>query len=95
MITNQVLLSSVVEKTEGNIVSDMNGEKVMLSIEKGKYYNLGEIGGDIWGYIDSKRSILDIVTELLISYEIDQSQCEEQVLNFINSLVEEGLVVLK
>ena len=26
----------------------MDGEKVMLSINNGKYYNLGEIGGDIW-----------------------------------------------
>jgi len=32
---------------EGNIVSNMDGEKVMLSIKNGKYYNLGEIGGFI------------------------------------------------
>ena len=28
---------------EGNVVSDMDGEKVMLSIHNGKYYNLGEV----------------------------------------------------
>ena len=35
---------------KGNIVSDMGGEKVMLSIENGKYYNLGEMGGEIWEF---------------------------------------------
>ena len=38
-------------QVKGNIVSDMGGEKVMLSVNKGKYYNLGEIGGDIWELI--------------------------------------------
>ena len=31
----------------------MDGEKVMLSIEKGKYYNLGLLGGVIWELIES------------------------------------------
>ena len=28
----------------------MDGEKVMLSIQNGKYYNLGEIGGEDMGF---------------------------------------------
>ena len=37
-----------VGQVKGNIVSDMDGEKVMLSVDNGKYYNFGEIGGRIW-----------------------------------------------
>ena len=49
MITNQnISLNDEVSQREGNIVSDMGGEKVMLSINNGKYYNLGEMGGEIW-----------------------------------------------
>ncbi|MEH7510936.1 lasso peptide biosynthesis PqqD family chaperone, partial [Priestia megaterium] len=46
--SEQILPKHVVTQSEGNIVSDMGNEKVMLNIENGKYYNLGEIGGDIW-----------------------------------------------
>jgi len=43
---------TVVQKP-GAIVSEMNGEKVMLSVENGKYYNLGRQGGRIWELIAS------------------------------------------
>ncbi|MEH7308974.1 PqqD family protein, partial [Neobacillus drentensis] len=33
--TQKISLNSKVVQTEGNIVSDMDGEKVMLSIESG------------------------------------------------------------
>ena len=49
----KVTLHSTIVQTHGNIVSDMDGEKVMLSIEKGKYYNLGLLGGVIWELIES------------------------------------------
>ena len=41
MNINEMSLKSVVSQVEGQIVSDMGGEKVMLSIPNGKYYNLG------------------------------------------------------
>jgi hypothetical protein len=53
-------------QAEGNLVSDMNGEKVMMSILNGKYYNLGTIGGRIWELIASPRSAGQIV-ELLMT----------------------------
>ena len=49
MVTNQKdLKNSLFSQQPGNIVSDMDGEKVMLSIQSGKYYNLGTLGGEIW-----------------------------------------------
>ena len=45
----KISLNSRIVQSKGNMVSDMDGEKVMLNIEKGKYYNLGELGGTIWG----------------------------------------------
>ena len=55
MITEQMIfLNQEVTQGKGNIVSDMGGEKVMLSIENGKYYNLGEMGGEIWDLIQEQ-----------------------------------------
>ena len=45
MEVKQISLQDLVVQIPGNIVSDMGGEKVMMSINNGKYYNLGEIGG--------------------------------------------------
>ncbi|WP_309121667.1 lasso peptide biosynthesis PqqD family chaperone [Paenibacillus sp.] len=75
-----------------HIVSDMDGEKVMLSIRNGKYYNLGEIGGDIWDLIASPSRIEAVVDALLARYDVERDQCEEHVLTFLARLADEKLI---
>jgi hypothetical protein len=82
----------MVSQVEGNIVSDMDGEKVMLSIQNGKYYNLGEVGGEIWECIKEPVSIGELISKLMEQYTVEQSDCEEQVLSFLESLFEEGII---
>ncbi|MCP3030070.1 lasso peptide biosynthesis PqqD family chaperone [Halobacillus sp. A1] len=93
MVKNiQVLSNPIVSQTEGNIVSSMGNEKVMLSVENGKYYNLGEVGGLIWDLIESPVTFEKVVRELRSQYEVSQSECEEQVNQFLQMLLEEGLI---
>jgi acetylornithine/succinyldiaminopimelate/putrescine aminotransferase len=91
----QLSLTNLVRQGEGNIVSDMNGEKVMLSITNGKYYNLGDMGGEIWDLMKESISINQIITILLSKYEVDQSECEEQVTSFLKHLHEEELILVE
>ncbi|MDC2864528.1 lasso peptide biosynthesis PqqD family chaperone [Bacillus sp. BP-3] len=86
------LLNQFVAQVPGNIVSDMDGEKVMLSISNGKYYNLGAVGGTIWALIEKPISVTEVVTELMKEYEIDQSTCEKQVISFLKLLLDEDLI---
>lgn len=96
MVKTQLLSTTyIVSQSEGNIVSDMDGEKVMLSISNGKYYNLGEIGGVIWDLIKTPTSISQLINTLLDQYEIEQNECQEQVLSFLEKLVEEKLIKLE
>lgn len=95
MINPQSLtLDATVVQTPGNIVSDMDGEKVMLSIEKGKYYNLGLSGGIIWELIKNPITGYELVKQLLVQYEVEQKECEEEVLFFLNHLKDEELIIV-
>jgi len=87
-----VTLDSVITRLPGHIVSDMGGEKVMLSVERGKYYNLGEIGGRIWELAEQPTVLSAIVAALLDEYEVGQEDCERQVLAFVARLSDEGLL---
>jgi len=84
-----------IKQKEGNIVSDMDGEKVMLSISNGKYYNLGKIGGVIWDLIEKPMSYLELVDSLVNNYDVDRDECEQQVLSFLESLKKEELIEIK
>ncbi|MFB4168919.1 lasso peptide biosynthesis PqqD family chaperone [Virgibacillus sp. JSM 102003] len=85
-------LHHMVSQKEGNIVSDMDGEKVMLSIHNGKYYNLGEMGGEIWELIKEPIIVQNLIAALTEQYDVEYSECEEQVLSFLTLLLEEGIV---
>lgn len=93
MITNkEFILTQKVGQVKGNIVSDMGGEKVMLSIKNGKYYNLGETGGEIWDLVETPIEVKQLVMTLISSYQVEQTDCEEQVISFLNHLLDEGLI---
>lgn len=77
------------------IVSDMGGEKVMLSVQNGKYYNLGVMGGLIWDLAKEPVEIANVVDVLLQQFEVERELCEEQVLSFLSELAAEGLVQIR
>ncbi|NMO95719.1 lasso peptide biosynthesis PqqD family chaperone [Paenibacillus lemnae] len=79
-------------QSEGFFVSDMDGEKVMMSIQHGKYYNLGRIGGRIWELAHSPVTISGMVEQLVSEYDIEPEVCEQQVRAFLKQLADEGLV---
>ncbi|MDQ0256591.1 hypothetical protein J2S74_004013 [Evansella vedderi] len=96
MIESQTIsINLIVTQREGNIVSDMDGEKVMLSISNGKYYNLGDIGGAIWDFIVEPISIYQLVSQLVSEYDVEFKECEQQVIDFLTHLKNEGLIELK
>ncbi|MFZ3579506.1 lasso peptide biosynthesis PqqD family chaperone [Virgibacillus sp. DJP39] len=93
MTKNKIIQTDqLISQKTGNIVSDMDGEKVMLSIQNGKYYNLGEMGGEIWELIQEPISANDLVDSLLDSYEVEQNECKEQVESFLSMLLDEDLI---
>ncbi|MFJ5621671.1 lasso peptide biosynthesis PqqD family chaperone [Peribacillus loiseleuriae] len=93
--TKELTQNHLISQMEGNIISDMDGETVMLSIHNGKYYNLGELGGEIWSLIKNPISIEELVATLLSRYEVDQTECEEQVHAFLNQLLKESLIKIE
>jgi hypothetical protein len=90
--TAGITLDSKIVQKEGNIVSDMDGEKVMLNIQNGKYYNLGTLGGEIWSLINEPIILNQLVLKLMEDYEVKKQECENQILAFLTSLQQEDLI---
>ncbi|WP_336788239.1 lasso peptide biosynthesis PqqD family chaperone [Paenibacillus sp. MMO-177] len=90
---NNIVISGNIMRAEGFLVSDMGGEKVMMSIQSGKYYNLGQTGGAIWEHLAEPTTADEIVNKLCEEYEIDKDACLRQVSAFLQQLAEQGLIV--
>lgn len=87
-----ILLTQWVVQGKGNIVSEMDGEKVMMNIQNGKYYNLSKVGSKIWDMMKEPISVAQLVNALMSSYAVGQTECEEQVRSFLEHLFEENII---
>jgi hypothetical protein len=85
LTTTQLSSAATIQQTPGNIVSDMGGEKVMMNIENGNYYNLGEIGGLIWEKIEHPITIKELAENLANEFDIEKEECQKQVMSFLDS----------
>ena len=82
----------LVARTNDIPTVDLDGEIGMLNIETGKYYAFDTIGTRIWELTVNPIIINDLVQNLLKEYEIDERTCQEDVLFFLNKLLQENLI---
>lgn len=85
-------LNSLVKQESDLISADVDGELVMLSIEKGNYYGLAGIGSRIWQLVETPIRVSTLCDKLLEEYGVEKSVCEADVLEFLGALVEQGLI---
>lgn len=65
----------------------------ILNIKNDEWIFLNNISKDIWILFSEKKEINEIVNKLSLEYEIKESILEEDIIEFLNSLLLEGLVV--
>lgn len=85
-LDNKIRQSKEIDATE------LDGEKVMMNLELGKYFALNSVGSRIWDIIENEIQVKDIVETLLKEYKVDKKKCEESVINYLVLLENEKLI---
>lgn len=94
MTKPSIQIHHTIAQADNFFASDMDGEKVMIGIHSGKYYNLGHIGGRIWDIIQTPIQLADLISILTKEYDISDQNCLEQVVPFLEQMSKEQLIVL-
>ena len=77
-------------------VADLNGDKVMMNMDLGKYFALNPVGSRIWEIIEEGPVTMDeIVNKLLSEYDVERNVCSESVNTFLDMLSKENLISIK
>jgi PqqD family protein of HPr-rel-A system len=82
----------MITKATHILSSTLDDEVVMMSSEKGMYYNLDPIGSRIWELLDAPQTLESLCAQLMEEYDIDQATCQQETEEFLQSLAERGLV---
>ena len=85
-------LETLVRQMKDLFVTEIDGEKVMMHIENGKYYAMNEVGSRIWDLIENPISVEQLIITLYNEYEVERSTCEKAVFDFLESVYNENLI---
>lgn len=74
------------------IATDMDGDTVMMSIDRGEYYGIGGVGSRVWELLDRPVSIADIVRTVCAEFDVDEARCRDDMTAFIDELRSHQLI---
>lgn len=77
------------------IYEEISGEVVVINLDTGSYYSIGDSGFDIWVKLIRSASTSQIANNLANNYGDKFDKIQKQIESFVAELVEEGLVILK
>ena len=83
---------SIVVATPRMVSADLGEEVIVLHLENGLYFGLGNVGARIWKLLKKPVSVGKIEELLQDEYEVDPETCRKEVLSLISRLLEENLV---
>lgn len=85
--------STTIQRNHEILTSDLDGERVMMSIRFGEYYGLGKTGSFIWDQLENPIKIKDLIDAITIKYDVDKEKCEEDIIPFLNDLLDKELII--
>lgn len=91
----EINLDTIIIKNKDIDDTDLDGEKVMMNLDKGQYFMMNEVGSRIWDIIDTPLSVKNIIDKLLKEYEVSEDTCKDSVINFLMLLNESELIYVR
>jgi hypothetical protein len=77
------------------LYADIAGDTVMMNVEQGEYYGLDAIGTRIWRLLEHDVRIEEICTLLGNEYEVSDTQCRDDILCFLQELLEHHIIEVR
>jgi hypothetical protein len=82
------------EVNQPAVVADIiDGEAVIMNLEKGDYYSLDLIGADVWRLIAAGHAVGEIAAAIAERYGLEHRQAEADVAALTRQLLAESLIV--
>lgn len=72
--------------------ADMDGDTVMLDIERGEYFGLGGVGSRVWELLAQPSTLSALVARLCNEFEVEAAVCDKDIRAFLSYLYEHGLI---
>ncbi|HYH37821.1 MAG TPA: PqqD family peptide modification chaperone [Azospirillum sp.] len=80
------------KRADDVLATEVDGEMVMMDIEKGVYFGLDAVGTDIWKRLEAPVTAAELAEGLSLDYDADPATIERDVLALLTAMADQGLV---
>ena len=78
----------------GDWISARVGEEIMMmSVERGIYLGLNEVGARIWDLIETPKPRETLYSALQAEFDVNEETCQNEVDDFLQELLSHGAAV--
>ena len=75
------------------VFRELDGEGVLLHLDKGIYFGLNDVGTRIWALLQEKGSLQTVFEALQRQYQVEPERLEKDLLALIAQMLEKNLVL--
>jgi hypothetical protein len=72
----------------------MDGDTVMMSVERGEYFGLGGVGSRAWALLAEPTCVDAMAQTICSEFEVDLATATADLQKFVQDLLDHGLVAL-
>lgn len=76
------------------ITTEMDGDIVMMSIERGEYFGLGGVGSRAWALLAQPTCVDAMAQTICNEFAVDLATAQADLKKFVQELMDHGLVAL-
>jgi hypothetical protein len=85
---------TMLQRKSGMLFNEIDGEVVMLSIEKSEYYGMDKVGSRIWKLLENRMLFKELIAKLMDEYDVTEVQCIQETIEFVKKMKEKNLINL-
>lgn len=95
----KVDLNCIYTPSEDVVARDIQGEFIIVPVVSGigdledEIFTLNETGRSIWGKLDGKRSLKDVIDELISEFDASKGEIERDTLGLMEELLKRKMVI--
>lgn len=88
-------LDSVVVASPEQLSSSIGGETVILGLQAGRYYGVGDVGARVWQLVQEPHRVSEIRNAIVAEYAVQPQVCESDLLALLDRMAAARLIEVR
>ncbi len=94
-MSGNLTVTSIVGVTPDHVACSLGDEAAILNLKNTTYYGLNPVGTRVWDLVQHSRRVSEIRDALLEEYDVEAVQCEQDLLDLLENMKEQGLIEVR